>query len=75
MIIMIEEYTKTRDAQCKCSALMPSQSPKQQQLPSQVFAQNDAIWYGISLWPCGFTVLAMSPPSSLCPLCQTAQNN
>lgn len=25
--------------------------PEQQQLPSQVFAQNDAIWYGISLWP------------------------
>lgn len=31
--------------------LMPSQSPKQQQLPSQIFAQNDAIWYEISLWP------------------------
>ena len=49
------------DAQPVPEHLPPASSP-----PS-LYTEHDVIWYGIFLWPVWVTVLAVSPPSFLCP--------
>ena len=73
-IILLKELEYTKQVMHNAIAHHPLTDaqpvPEQQppaSFPPRLYTEHDVLWYGRSLWPVWVTVLAVSPPSFLCP--------